>query len=136
MITRRKVCKRSSNCKLYQKMLTKICDIYAVQQDTQSVLMSKFIQHFLLARNISDLIGPSSGAFCRICICRLWYVVIRVLLDTSSRYKVVGRTQVKQSVHSDRPITSVEQLILLGNVQRIMAKCVENLSKSLTFTPL
>ena len=34
---------------------------------------------------VSDLIGPSSGAFCTSCIRRLWYVVIRVLLDTSSR---------------------------------------------------
>ena len=47
--------------------------------------MSKFIQH-MLARHVSDLIGPSSGAFCTSCIRRLWYVVIRVLLDTSSRY--------------------------------------------------
>ena len=68
------------------------CNIYAVQQDTQTVLMSEFIQHFLLAWNISDLIGPSSGAFCTSCMCRLWYVVIRVLLDTSSRYKVLPTT--------------------------------------------
>ena len=46
----------------------------------------------MLARHVSDLIGLSSGAFCTSCMCRLWYVVIRVLLDTSSRYKVVGRT--------------------------------------------
>ena len=46
----------------------------------------------MLARNVSDLIGPSSGAFCPSCICRLWYVVILcVLLDTSSLYEVVGR---------------------------------------------
>ena len=45
----------------------------------------------MLARHVSDLIGPSSEAFCISCIRRLWYVVIRVLLDTSSRYKVVGR---------------------------------------------
>ena len=57
------------------------------------ILMSKFIQH-LLALHVSDLIGPSSGAFCTSCIRRLCYVVIRVLLDTSSRYKVVGRTAV------------------------------------------
>ena len=44
----------------------------------------------MLARHVSDLIGPSSGAFFTSCIHRLWYVVIRVLLDTSSRYKVVG----------------------------------------------
>ena len=41
----------------------------------------------MLARHVSDLTGPSSGAFCTSCICRLWYVVIRVLLDTSSTYK-------------------------------------------------
>ena len=45
----------------------------------------------MLARHVSDLIGPSSGAFCTSCMCRLWYVVIRVLLDTSSRYKVAER---------------------------------------------
>ena len=40
-----------------------------------------------LARHVSDLIGPSSGAFCTSCIRRLWYVVLLcVLLDTSIRY--------------------------------------------------
>ena len=39
----------------------------------------------MLARHVSDLISPSSGAFYTSCIRRLWYVVIRVLLDTSSR---------------------------------------------------
>ena len=62
---------------------------YAVQQDTQSVLMSQFYSALMLARHVSDLTGPSSGAFCTSCIRRLWYVVIRVLLDTCSRYKVV-----------------------------------------------
>ena len=38
----------------------------------------------MLARHVSDLIGPSTAAFCTSCIRRLWYVVIRVLLDTSS----------------------------------------------------
>ena len=70
-----------------------IHNIYALQQDTQSVLMSKFIQQ--LALHVSDLIGPSSGAFCTNCIGRLWYVVIRVLLDTSSRYKVVTAGRVE-----------------------------------------
>ena len=55
------------------------------------ILMSKFYSALMLARHVSDLIGPSSGAFCTSCNLRLWYVVIRVLLDTSSRYKVVGR---------------------------------------------
>ena len=67
--------------------------IYAVQQDTQSVLMSKFYSALMLAQHVSDLIGPSSGAFCISCIRRLWCVVILcVLTDTSIRYKVVGRT--------------------------------------------
>ena len=66
-------------------------NIYVVQQDTQCGLMSKFYSALMLARHVSDLIGPSSGAFCTSCIRRLWYVVIRVLLDRSSRYEVVGR---------------------------------------------
>ena len=44
----------------------------------------------MLARHVSELIGPSSGAFCTSCIRRLWYVIIRVLLDTSSRYFVTA----------------------------------------------
>ena len=48
----------------------------------------------MLALHVSDLIGPSPRAFCTSCTRRLWYVVIRVLLDTSSRYKVVRRTAV------------------------------------------
>ena len=55
------------------------------------VLMSKFYSALTLPRHVSDLIGPSSGAFCTSCIRKLWYVVLRVLLDTSSRYKVVVR---------------------------------------------
>ena len=39
------------------------CNIYAVQQDTQSVSMSEFYSALTLARRVSDLIGPSSGAF-------------------------------------------------------------------------
>ena len=46
----------------------------------------------MLALRVSDLIGPSSGAFCTSCIRRLWCVVIRVLLYMPSRYKFVGRT--------------------------------------------
>ena len=49
------------------------------------VLMSEFYSALKLARHISDLIGPSSGAFCTSCIRRLWYVVLLcVLLDTFS----------------------------------------------------
>ena len=65
---------------------------YEVQQDTQCGLMSKFSSALMLALHVSDLIGPSSGTFCTSCIRRLWYVVIRVLLYTSSRYEIVGRT--------------------------------------------
>ena len=46
--------------------------------------MSKFYSALVLALHVSDLIGPSSGAFCTGCIRRLWYVVIRVVLDVSS----------------------------------------------------
>ena len=46
--------------------------------------MSKFYSALMLARHVSDLIFPSSGAFCTSCIRRLWYVVIRVLLDRSN----------------------------------------------------
>ena len=46
----------------------------------------------MLARHVSDLTGPSSGAFCTSCICRLWYVVtLCVLLDMSSRYKITRK---------------------------------------------
>ena len=48
----------------------------------------------MLVRHVSDLTGPSSGAFCTSCIRRLRYVVIHVLLDTSSCYLVTaGRVQ-------------------------------------------
>ena len=45
----------------------------------------------MLARHVSDLTGPSLGAFYKLYV-QILYVVIRVLLDTSSRYEVVGRT--------------------------------------------
>ena len=55
------------------------CNVYAVQQDTQSVSMSEFYSSRMLARHVSDLTGSPSGAYLQI-----WYVVIRVLLDTST----------------------------------------------------
>ena len=45
----------------------------------------------MLARHVSDLTGPSSGEFYKLYL-QIWYVVIRVLLDMSSRYEAVGRT--------------------------------------------
>ena len=37
--------------------------IYAAQQDKQSVLTSEFYSTLMFARHVSDLTGPSSGAF-------------------------------------------------------------------------
>ena len=51
------------------------CTIYAVQQDTQCGLDEWVCSALVLARHVSDLIGPSSGAFCRSCFRRLWYVL-------------------------------------------------------------
>ena len=47
-----------------------IINIYAVQQDTQSVSMSEFYSALMLARHVSVLISPSAGAFCTSCMCR------------------------------------------------------------------
>ena len=66
------------------------CNIHAVKQGTQSFLMIEFIQ-YMLSRHVSDLTGPSSGAFYKLYV-QIWYVVTHVLLETSSRYEVVGRT--------------------------------------------
>ena len=65
-------------------------NIYAVQQDAQSVLTSEFYSALMLAGHVSDLTGPSSEAYMQI-----WYVVIRVLLDTSSRYNFVTAGRVE-----------------------------------------
>ena len=65
--------------------------VYAVQQDTQSFLIIEFYSSRMLARHVSDLTGPSSGAFYKLYL-HIWYVVIRVLLDTSSRYEVPPTT--------------------------------------------
>ena len=64
----------------------------------------------MLARHFSDLTGPSSGAFYTSCIRGLWYVVIRVLLDTSSRYKAVGRTVLSTTLSSSTRITTYQSL--------------------------
>ena len=41
----------------------------------------------MLARHVSDLTGPSTGAFYKLYL-QIWYVVLRVLLDTSGRYEL------------------------------------------------
>ena len=48
---------------LYIRDRASSCNIYAVQQDTQSVLMGEFYSALMLARHVSDLTGPLSGAF-------------------------------------------------------------------------
>ena len=63
--------------------------IYAVQHDTQSFLITEFYSSLMLARHVSELTGSPSGAFNKLYL-QIWYVVIRVLLVTSSRYEVVG----------------------------------------------
>ena len=68
-----------------------------------------FNQHLSLALHVSDLIGPSSGAFCRSCTCRLRYVVIRVLLDTSSRLQ---RLYVSSSTYSSTTYQSLQVQLL------------------------
>ena len=79
------------------KILAFIERLYIYMQSNKIhnvVLMTKFYSALKLARHVSDLIGPSSGAFRTSCIRRLWYVVIRVLLDTSSHYFVTaGRVE-------------------------------------------
>ena len=67
------------------------------------VLMSEFYSALMLARHVSDLTGPSSGAFCTSCIRRLWYVVLLcLLLDTSSRYEVYEYSLYKTLLMMDR----------------------------------
>ena len=75
----------SSNLILYGP-----CIILQFQQDIQR-FMIKFIHNTLEARHVSDLNGPSSGAFSS-CMLQIWYVAVRVLLDMSRCYAVVGIT--------------------------------------------
>ena len=52
----------------------------------------------------------SPTRFCTSCICRLWYVVIRVLFDTLSRCKVLGRTLQRLDVSCSKRVTSDQNL--------------------------
>ena len=47
------------------------CNRYAVQQDTKSVFNEGVFSGLMLARHVSDLTGPSSGAFLTSCVRRL-----------------------------------------------------------------
>ena len=54
-------------------------NVYAVQQDTQSDFNEWDYTSRMLARHVSDLIGPSSGAFCTSCYgwtCRVVRTVV------------------------------------------------------------
>ena len=77
------------------------CNIYAVQQDTHSFFNEWVYSSRVFARHVSDLTGPSSGASYKLYL-QIWYVVLLVLLDTSSRYEVVGRT----TTTDDGPVRS------------------------------
>ena len=70
-------------------------NIYAVQQDTQSVLMSEFYSSHTLARHVSDLTGPSSGAFCTSCIRRfgMWYHCAYYSTRTAATFVKAGRVE-------------------------------------------
>ena len=61
-------------------------NIYAVQQDTQSFLMIEFYSSHTLDRHVSDLTGPSSGAFVYRLYVQICYVVICVLPHTKSAH--------------------------------------------------
>ena len=71
--------------------------------------MSEFYSGLMLARHVSDLTGPSSGAFYKL-YSQIWYVVIRVLLDTSSRTRITTyqslRIQLVQNAPDDGPVRS------------------------------
>ena len=54
--------KNNINVTYLHKFKYNLGNKYAVQQNTQSFLMIEFIHH-MLARHVSDLTGPSSGAF-------------------------------------------------------------------------
>ena len=70
-------CVRQQKCKSFK--------IYICSPTRYTKCFNEWVYSALmLARHVSDLTGPSSGAFCTSCIRRLWYVVILVLLNTSS----------------------------------------------------
>ena len=70
-------------------------NIYAVQQDTQSVLMSEFYSALMLARHVSDLTCPSSGAFCISCIRR--FGMCRAVRTVVPRTKSANAAYTKRS---------------------------------------
>ena len=62
--------------------------------EIHKVFMIEFYSSHMLARHVSGLIGPSSGAFVYKLYVQIWYVVLLcVLLDTSSRYFVTDEAR-------------------------------------------
>ena len=82
--------------------------------------MSEFYSALMLTRHVSHLTGPSSEAFYKLYL-QIWYVVIRVLLDTSSRYKVVGTTYIslQKKIYSFRHFDSLEEKISVNTFYNI-----------------
>ena len=61
--------------------------IYMQSNKIHTVFFNEWVYSSrMLARHVLDLTGPSSGAFYKLYL-QILYVVIRVLLDTSSRYE-------------------------------------------------
>ena len=66
----------------------------------------------MLAGHVSDLIGPSSGAFVYKLYVQIWYVVIRVPLDTSMRYGWTCRVVRTVVPHTESAHTACKQTVL------------------------
>ena len=75
----------------------------------------------VLAQYVSDLTGPSSGVFIYKLYMQIWYVVIRVLLDTSSRNGWTCRV-VRLLPHTKSANTACKTLLM---VDRWVPKHVE-----------
>ena len=68
-------------------------NIYAVQQDTQSFFNDWVYSSHMLARHISDLTGPSSGAFYKLYL--HWYMVLLCLLPHTKYANTACKTLLK-----------------------------------------
>ena len=71
--------------------------------------MIEFYSSHMLARHVSDINGLSSGAFFYKLYVQIWYVVIRVLLDTSSRYGWTCRVVCTVVPHTESAHTACKQ---------------------------
>ena len=71
----------------------------------------------MLARHVSDLTSPSSGAFYKLYL-QIWYVVMRVLLDTSSRHFVTAEIPTMSFFRSKSHIVHFTTKMLTTKVTR------------------